>query len=194
MYKTSDKGEYFATKGKRRFLYMDSFSKVTVILGLIAAILTAGYVGWFLVGYAGVSDGHEVSVRPGPQVSVEPEPPVPVEPEPPVPVEPELPVPVEPELPVPVEPELPGAVEPEPPVPAAPDMAPTGEHPFFSGGRGSRVVTNVVLMACIVIAFFWTLLVTLYGKNEKRVERADEINKMLLGFLLASGKSLLGLP
>ena len=170
MYKTSDKGEYFATKGKRRFLYMDSFSKVTVILGLIAAILTAGYVGWFLVGYAGVSDGHEVSVRPGPQVSVEPEPPVPVEPE----------------LPVPV--------EPEPPVPAAPDMAPTGEHPFFSGGRGSRVVTNVVLMACIVIAFFWTLLVTLYGKNEKRVERADEINKMLLGFLLASGKSLFGLP
>ncbi len=52
---------------------------------------------------------------------------------------------------------------------------------------------NGAVMVCIVIAFFWSLAVCLHSENENKVMSANDINKMLLGFLIGSGKAFLGL-
>ena len=49
------------------------------------------------------------------------------------------------------------------------------------------------IMFSIGIAFFWSLAVTFHSNNESRVRTAGDINKMLLGFLIGSGKDFLGL-
>jgi hypothetical protein len=56
-----------------------------------------------------------------------------------------------------------------------------------------RLLVNLGIMLSIAIAFFWSLGIMLHSANEGRVKTAGDINKMLLGFLIGSGKSFLGL-
>lgn len=56
-----------------------------------------------------------------------------------------------------------------------------------------KTVINIGIMICIIIAFIWTLAVSLQGETSARVKRASDLNKMLLGFLLGSARSFMGL-
>ena len=56
-----------------------------------------------------------------------------------------------------------------------------------------KPLINLGIMFCIGIAFFWSLAITFHSNDEDRVKTAGDINKMLLGFLIGSGKSYLGL-
>lgn len=55
-----------------------------------------------------------------------------------------------------------------------------------------RLMINFGIMVAIVVAFFWSLAIMLHSNSEKKVKAAGDINKMLLGFLIGSGKSFLG--
>lgn len=52
---------------------------------------------------------------------------------------------------------------------------------------------NAGIMFCIIIAFIWTLAVSLHSESSAKVRRANDLNKMILGFLIGSGKSYMGL-
>jgi hypothetical protein len=56
-----------------------------------------------------------------------------------------------------------------------------------------RPLVNLGIMFSIAVAFFWSLGIMLHSANEGRVKTAGDINKMLLGFLVGSGKSFLGI-
>jgi predicted permease len=56
-----------------------------------------------------------------------------------------------------------------------------------------RPIVNLVIMLAIGIAFLWSLGVSLHSKNEQQIHTASDINKLILGFLIGSGKSYLGL-
>lgn len=57
----------------------------------------------------------------------------------------------------------------------------------------AKAAINIGIMVCIIIAFIWTLAISLHGESNSKVQRASDINKMLLGFLIGSAKSFMGL-
>ena len=57
----------------------------------------------------------------------------------------------------------------------------------------AKTIINIGIMLCIIIAFIWTLAISLHGESNAKVKRASDINKMLLGFLIGSAKSYMGL-
>lgn len=57
-----------------------------------------------------------------------------------------------------------------------------------------KPVLNLAIMLTITIAFLWSFGVSMHSSDENRVKTANDTNKMILGFLLGSAKSYLGLP
>jgi hypothetical protein len=74
-------------------------------------------------------------------------------------------------------------------IPAAHAAEPASQLPVMPEYKS---VINLIFMLFIGIAFVWSLAVCLHSDNEGRVKTAGDINKMLLGFLIGSGKSFLG--
>ncbi len=62
-----------------------------------------------------------------------------------------------------------------------------------SYANGYKPIINLIIMSVLGITFVWSLVVSLHSENEERNRRASDINKMILGFLLGSAKSYLGL-
>ncbi len=58
-----------------------------------------------------------------------------------------------------------------------------------------KQVLNALVMVCIVVSFFWTLKISLRRPSSDEdtsvIQKATEINRMLLGFLIATGKNYL---
>ncbi|MCP3965339.1 MAG: hypothetical protein GY718_03160 [Lentisphaerae bacterium] len=57
----------------------------------------------------------------------------------------------------------------------------------------AKIIINIGIMLSIIIAFIWTLAISLHSDTNAKVKRASDINKMLLGFLIGSAKSYMGL-
>jgi hypothetical protein len=71
--------------------------------------------------------------------------------------------------------------------------AATAPPPVDPSAIDVRLIINFGVMLAIGIAFFWSLAIMLHSASEKKVRTAADLNKMLLGFLIGSGKSFLGI-
>lgn len=67
-------------------------------------------------------------------------------------------------------------------VPTAPHQSKTSFHSDYFGD---------VILLLVAIGFIWSLAVTFHSSNEKRVESAKDMAKVLLGFIIGSATKLI---